>query len=200
MQPDSLDDTLGLLAQVRHGIDGAADTLLERYRERVTRVVSLRLRRRRRDLLAIEEDLVQETLLDAFRGLPEFRLESEGAFMAWLARLAENNLNDAARRALAEKRGGGSERRMADLRNSDLSTSIFAGEEPTPSQWAMGKELEEQLEDALLGLPERQRRAIELRRLCGASFELLARELELGSESSARGLFSRAMAALSDKL
>jgi DNA-directed RNA polymerase specialized sigma24 family protein len=47
---------------------------------------------------------------------------------------------------------------------------------------------------------ERQRRAIELRKMCALSFEELAQELELGAESSARSLYSRAMAELAKRL
>lgn len=202
LMPDrSPNETLVLLEAAQAGDAGAADRLLGRYRGRVLQIVSLRLRRRRGDLLHLEEDIVQETLLDAFQGLQSFEPHGEAGFLHWLAKLAENNIHDAGRRAAAEKRGGGCVRPMADLGESGgLSSSIFPGKEPTPSQWAEGQEREEWLESALLALPDRQRRVIELRRLCGLSFAEVAKELDLASESSARSLFSRAMAELSTHL
>ncbi len=53
--------------------------------------------------------------------------------------------------------------------------------------------MEERLEAALLQLESRHRRVIDLRRLCGFSYEEIAKEMNLGSEATARSLFARAL-------
>ena len=77
---------------------------------------------------------------------------------------------------------------------------MFPGDEPTPSQVASRNELASQVETLLLELPERERRAFVLRRLCGTSFEEIAAELGLASAATARSFYSRLMARLLAKL
>ena len=51
-----------------------------------------------------ESDIVQHTLMDATRGLPEFRGETEAEFEAWIAKLLERNILQSVRRHTADKR------------------------------------------------------------------------------------------------
>ena len=51
-----------------------------------------------------ESDIVQHTLMDATRGLPEFRGETEAEFEAWMSRLLERNILQSVRRHTADKR------------------------------------------------------------------------------------------------
>jgi RNA polymerase sigma factor (sigma-70 family) len=146
------------------------------------------------------EDLVQETMLDAFRSLDGFEQRTEGALCHWLATLVQNNLADHQRWRSARKReavridpGAGRNARV-------LSDSVFGIDNITPGDHLQAAELERRLEEALLALGERERRVIELRKLCALSFEEIARELGFGSASSARSLYSRAMAELSNRL
>ena len=81
-----------------------------------------------------------------------------------------------------------------------LTDSVLGHDSTTPSRLAQAAELERQVETALLGLDERQRRVIELRKLCDFSFEDIAKELGFSSPSSARSLFSRAMSELAERL
>lgn len=190
-------ETQMLIARAQRGDRTAEDQLFARYLARVRQLVSLRMGRRSLDIAELD-DAVQETLLDAFRGLERFEPRSEGAFVNWLATLAENNLRDQARRARTRKREHVRTGMAHD--SSVLTVSVLAGNVPTPSQVAQARETEARLERALLELPERQRRAVELRCLCGMDFGEIAEQLALGSESSARSLFSRAMGALSTRI
>ena len=61
-------------------------------------------------------------------------------------------------------------------------------------------ELVERIELAVISLPERERRAFVMRRLCELSFEEIAVELELGGASSARSLYARALGRLSSRI
>lgn len=146
------------------------------------------------------EDLVQETLLDAFRALERFEVKSEGALCSWLATLVKNNLTDHARHRRAGRRDA---RRVLRPKREDtslLTDSVLGTDSNTPSRYAQATEMESRLETALLALDERQRRVIELRKLCELSFEDIATELGFTSASSARSLFSRAMGRLAEAL
>jgi len=190
--------TLQLVVAARDGDSGAVDELFRRLLPKVRRVVALRMGCRETDLWD-REDLVQETLLDAFRSLGSFEVRGEGELLNWLARLVKNNLTDHARRRRAQRRDVG--RRVTPVNGSaSLSDSVLGADRTTPSQDAQAGELEQRVEAALLALDERQRRVIELRKLCELSFEDIAKELELGAASSARSLYSRALAELEQLL
>ena len=194
------DQTPLQLRAAQAGDREALERLFTRYRDRVLQVVSILLARRRTDLSWDEEDVVQDTLLEAFRSLEEFEPRSAGAFLHWLSRLAENNLRDAVRRQRARKRGGGRVRPMADLSGSYLVSSVLSGRAPAPSEAARSNELLERIESALIALPERERRVFVMRKLCGLPYEQIARELGLQAESSASSLYSRVLAQLSSRL
>jgi len=192
--------SLALLRAAQAGDAGATNRLFERYRDRLLQVVSLLIGKRRAGLLEDEEDIVQDALLKAFQNLGSFTPRSEGSLLHWLSKLAENDLCDAVRRERAMKRGDGRVRPRADLSSAFLVTSMFPGDEPTPSQVAAAGELAEQVEGLLLELPERERRAFVMRRLCGTSFEEIAAELGLASAATARSFYSRLMARLVARL
>ena len=185
-----------LLGAAQAGDGEAVNRLFERYRDRLLQVVSLLLGKRRSGLLEDEEDVVQETLLKAFRNLGSFTPNSEGSLLHWLSKLAENSIRDLARRQRAQKRGEGRVRPRADLSSAFLMSSIFAGHEPTPSAVAVGHELAARVEELLIGLPERDRRAFVMRALCNAPLEEIADELGMSSAAAARVFYSRLMARL----
>ncbi len=79
---------------------------------------------------------MQESLLDAFRAIDQFRHRSEGSFRNWLARIVENNVRDHARRGGALKRGGGKVRVFRDLYESSSAGPELPGRDASPSQVA----------------------------------------------------------------
>ena len=149
--------------------------------------------------LSDREDLVQETLIDAFRNLGGFKGRHDGAMCHWLATIVQNNLRDHRRRHTAAKRDVGRIVRRSE-RSTVLTDSVLGHDSATPSRIAQATELEERVETALLALEGRQRRVIELRKLCELSFEEIAQELGFSSTSSARSLYSRAMNELAMRL
>ena len=189
-------DTLALIQATQSGDRNAERELFARYLDRVRQIVSLRMGKKAIEITELD-DVVQETLLDAFLSLARFEAKTEGAFLNWLATLAENNLRDQVRRSQALKRGGGQQNPPG---SSSILRTVVGAREATPSQVAQGNELQGRIEEAMLALPDRSRRVIELRSLCGMGFDEIAREMELGVESSARSLFSRAMGELSSRL
>ena len=194
------DATLLLVQAAQAGDDGAANLLLTRYRDRLLQIVSLLLARHRTGLLEDEEDIVQDTLLKAFRSLGTFTPQAEGALLHWLARIAENSIRDALKRERSQKRGDRRERPSSELSSAFLMNAVCAGRESSPSQAAWNNELVSHVEGCVIALPEWQRRAFVIRQLCGLSFAEIARELGLTGESSARKLYSRAMTSVSTRL
>lgn len=191
--------TRRLVVAAQGGDREAAEELFRRLLPRVRKSVALRMGCRERELCD-REDIVQETMLDAVRALAGFEQRSEGALCHWLATLVQNNLTDHHRRRQAKKREAVRVHPAASRNSHVLSDSVFGVDRVTPGDHVEAAELERRLEEALLALGERERRVIELRKLCELSFDEIARELGLGTASSARSLFSRAMAELSKRL
>src|SRR4051794_13488597 len=80
-----------LLTDLSLGKTGAREELLALYRPYLRLVAGQRMPKlvqKRVDA----SDLVQQTLIDAVRGLPEFRGQSEPEFTAWMMKLLERNL------------------------------------------------------------------------------------------------------------
>lgn len=174
------------------GGDGEAlDDLFARYLPRVRAMVASSMGRSLRQMVDVE-DLVQDTFRDAVRGLDELRTDSEGLFVHWLSRTVENNVRDQLRRGSALRRGAGQVRAFADLGQSTLSESLFAGREHAASQVARGREAEERVERAMLRLGERYRRVISLRVHGELSYQEIAEVMGLTSENTANVLFLRA--------
>lgn len=187
---------LGAQAGDRPSVEALFIRLLPRVRTLAAHRMGLR-----ESELWEREDLVQETMLDAFLALDGFIDRKEGALLNWLATLVHNNLTDHQRWRKARKRGEGMVDIQAATRNSRvLSDSVFGVDRTTPQDLAQAAELELKLEEALLALDDSKRRVIELRKVCKFSFEEIAKELGFTSASSARSLFSRAMAELAEQL
>lgn len=191
------DRTSSLLRAAQQGSQPALEGLFARYLSRVSRMVALRLGVPPADVHE-QQDLVQEALLSAFRSLDSFEHRSEGSFRNWLAGIVENRIRDYVRKRDAEKRGGGQVVPSALRDASGRGSPAPASPEPSPSEHAMGRELEARIERALLGLGERYRRAFELRRLAEMSYEEIAEEMGLSGAASARALFARTLSKIAD--
>ena len=60
--------------------------------------------------------------------------------------------------------------------------------------------MEQAIQSCLRAMPSIKRRVIEMRSLQGMEWNEITKELGLGAESSARSLYSRSLAELSEKL
>ena len=185
---DDFAQTTMLVRSAQGGDRQALDSLFARYLPRVRRIVAARMGRSLREMTA-EDDIVQESLLDAFRAITAHGLTSEGAFRHWLARCVENNVRDGRRRAdvvgrvrLLEPREGATDGPVA-----------MAAAGPTPSEHAAAHELDPRLERALLALRDEHREVVVLRLLCEMSFAEIATTMGHPNEATARSWFARAM-------
>ncbi len=199
MQVPDLSQTLVQLESARQGDKGALNALFERYLPRVRRVIAGRMGKTLGELGDID-DIVQETMLDAFRGLERFTYRSDGSFCHWIIRCAENRIRMTWRAGRAEKRGGQREKRIADLSTSHLSESLFGSDGFSASQFASARETEVQLEKAILQLSEAHREVIHLRAICRMSFREVADTLGLRNENTANVMFLRARKRIAELL
>ena len=134
-------------------------------------------------------DLVQETLLDAFRDFPQFQGGTEAELLQWLRRLLLNNLADFTRqyRATAKRQV---EREVAlDAAGSAAGLKdALAAAVPSPSGEAIAREQAEAIQRILERLPDDYRRVLVLRYQEGRSFEEIGRLLGLTPNATRKRL------------
>ena len=90
-------ETKALVEKAQSGDRSAFDALVEAHRARIEALVRSRLGAPLRGRVT-EDDILQETLLQAFRSLERFSWESDDAFFRWLGGIAENVLRKESRR------------------------------------------------------------------------------------------------------
>jgi len=199
MEERTFEETVRLVRATQDGDEAARGVLFSRYLPILRRIVATKMGKRLREIYEID-DIVQEALYEALRRLDSFEVRSEGSFRHWMASLVQNRLRDAARRVSAQKRGGGKERPFASYGTSVFSESRITGEDPTPSQEALGNETEERVEEALLQLRPRYREVYAYRHHYEMSYEEISERMGLAGAGPARCLYSRALNELSKRL
>jgi RNA polymerase sigma-70 factor (ECF subfamily) len=140
-------------------------------------------------------DVVQQTLLEACRDLPNFRGRTEAELLAWLRRILAHVLGHEMRRYRGTKqRDIGREVSLEEslLESSQRLGALLADAGSSPSHKAMRREQEVILADVLARLPEDYREVIVLRNLEGLSHEEVARRLGRGV-GAVRMLWARAL-------
>jgi RNA polymerase sigma-70 factor (ECF subfamily) len=160
-------DTEQLIERARHGDRAARQQLLVRHRDRLCRMVRVRLDRR----LAARidpSDVVQEALLEADRKLAAYLHERPLPFYPWIRRLAWERLVKLHRRHLQARRSVAREDQgFADL--PDESALELAGRliapRTSPSSHLAREERRDQILAALGRLEERDREVLVLRYL-----------------------------------
>lgn len=138
-------------------------------------------------------DIVQQTLLQAWRAEGEFRGTSHAERLAWLRAILKNTVRQNQRQFAAKKRGARRECNEADRIQEGQNLADLAIE-PTVSASGQMIAAEETLAlaEALQRLPEDQRRVIELRHFEGKSHQEIA-ELMGRSPAAIRMLWVRAL-------
>src|SRR6478672_8877122 len=97
-----------LLAKARAGDVAARDELFARCRSYINLVARTQVESWMRTKVDAS-DLVQQTMLEAYRGFPQFDGGTEGEWLAWLRKILSHNTHDFIRRMRTEKRGGAKE-------------------------------------------------------------------------------------------
>lgn len=182
-------DTRALYDQARRGSPDDVNAFYERCARKLLPLIRLRLGRTlRREMES--RDILQAVLCKSLGRLDN--VKEPAAVMAWLARIAENEIRDQADYYRRQRR------------NAAMRAPIEAAANlPAPIRHALSQAIvsrqTEALEAALDELGEAQREIIVLRKLEELTFPEIASRLGK-SEDACRMAFSRAMAALTMKL
>ena len=179
---------------------GVCEELLEGYRAYLRRVAEEKLNPRLAPKLD-PSDIVQNTLLLAFRSLEQFRGDTEAEFRSWLRRILERNIQNVVRFLTCEKRDF---RREVSLENALGRSSVKLLDfcvkiDPSPSTRLAKDETCLQLMDAIFSLPPDQMRAVLLRHWSGYSLLEISRRMERSCQSVA-GLLRRGLKTIRDKM
>jgi RNA polymerase sigma-70 factor (ECF subfamily) len=196
-EPDAADFPESLLARARSGDATSLGPLLELYRNYLRLLARAQIDGALRARLD-PSDLVQETLLEAYRDFPRFAGDSEGELMAWLRRILVRNLADQIRRHRAGIRDWGRQESLEGLldRSCAEAHDALAGGISTPSFRATRREQAVLLAEAMARLPTDYREVILHRNLGKLPFEVIAGRMHR-SPGAVRMLWVRAVEKLS---
>ena len=194
--PANNDDVHELVARAAAGDDAAWNQLIADHRARLRRMVAFRLDRRLQGRVDAS-DVIQESLIDAARRLPEYVQKPPMPFFLWLRFLTSQRLVEQHRKHLGVKardadreisiyRGGFPETTTADL------AAHFLGKFSSPSQAAIRVEQKLRLQQALNSLDPIDREILALRHFeqlnNGESAEVLGLDKSAASKRYARAL------------
>lgn len=161
------DDVSSLVAQANAGDSQALAELLDRYRDRLKRMVALRLDRRVQKRVD-PSDIVQEAMIVAANRLGEYAKEPSMKFYLWLRWIAADKLLNAHREHLGtQKRNVSQEvsifrRPMPEACSVSLAQQLL-GQLTTPTQAAERAELQLLVQNVLNGLAPIDREILVLR-------------------------------------
>jgi len=168
MSPSSSEgETLRLIERAAGGDQQAWAELLEAYRDRLRRMVALRIDPRLRGRVD-PSDVIQEAWIDASRRLPEYRSEPSVSFYVWLRYLVGQQVLIQHRRHLrVEARDAGREisldRRPMPPASTDALAAQLLGKLTSPTQAAQRAERKARLREALDAMNPLDREVVILR-------------------------------------
>jgi RNA polymerase sigma-70 factor, ECF subfamily len=196
-------ETTRLIEQAVRGDQRALGKLLGRHRERLRRMVALRLDRRLQGRVD-PSDVLQEACLDAARRLPEYHKNPAMPFFLWFRLLACQRLVDEHRKHLgAAARDAGREISLYRGALPETSSAALAahllGRLTTPSQAAIRVERKLRLQEALNSLDSIDREVLALRHFEELSNTEAAAVLGL-DKSAASKRYARALIRLKEIL
>ena len=190
--------TQHLVALAKVGDESALDQLCRVYKERVLRIIRIRMGAELRTKLQ-SMDLVQDAFISALRGLENFTYKNEGDFMRWISKIAENRIRDNLDKLHADKRDIRREIPLDNYRQADKD-SFVRNFEPmkttTPSMIISKQEDLDKLEKAIDKLKPEYKEVIILTKIEGLSYKEVAEQLGK-SPDAVRMILSRAIQALS---
>ncbi len=185
-------ETTRLLRRAKDGEPDAVNALYGRVAGKLLALIRLRLGRSLRSQVE-STDILQLTLLKSFEHLEQFEQIDGASLMAWLAKIAENEIRD---------RVDYQNRRRRDVRlQVPLETAhagVAAAMRSALTQILID-ERAERLEEALESLEPHYREVIVLRSYEELTFPEIGARLGK-SEDACRMLFARAMAALTMRM
>ena len=174
------------------GDQRAFELLVIKYQRRVERLISRMVRD-----VDLVEDIAQETFINAYRALHQFRGDAQ--FYTWLYRIAVNT----AKKFLLELKRDRTVSDSALAAKDDDDETFRPKNEPstdeTPESVLAAKEIGQAVSEVLAGLPDDLRQAITLREMEGMTYEDIA-QLMACPIGTVRSRIFRAREAISAKV
>lgn len=192
------DQVLPLLERARAGDAAALEQLLALCREQLRQQAEHQLDSQLHQRVDAS-DVVQQTMLDAQRDLPDFQGHVPAQWWAWINRILENNVVEEVRKhMLAQKRDVRKDRSLDDSRGRGGALKLLlSGQLSSPSQKAVKGEQREALLQDIEKLPASQREAVRMRYLQEMPIAEIA-EVMGRSELAVGGLLKRGLQGLRD--
>ena len=178
MEPPT--STFTLLEKAHSGDAEALSQAFEKYQRRLAVLVHFKLSDRTRAFAEVD-DIVQETLLRAFRDIQRFSYQTPGSFLRWLSSIADHVIVDRVRYQGRERRAG----EQVPFRSESNPLGPEPVDSKTPSRLFAQQEAIERLLDRLAALPEDYRKAILMAKIEGLSTAEMAQELGKSREAVA---------------
>jgi len=196
-----------LILRASRGEETAWEEILKFYQDPLQNYVERRLDPRIRSRIS-SEDILQETMFEAWKRIGDYAADPSIPFALWLRRLASDRVLDHYRRNFkASKRtiflefaGRSWEAgKITDYERSADCLELVPCKEPTPLEALMRQEQFEFLYKALEALPLKERAIVNLRYFEGNSTRTIARRLNI-SEGAVRVRQVRAIKRLQLKM
>jgi RNA polymerase sigma-70 factor, ECF subfamily len=173
-----------LLSDAARGDAGAVRSLLEQHRDRLRRMIAVRLDRRLAPRLDAS-DVVQEALADAAKRLPDYLRDRPMPFYPWLYRLAADRLAVTHRNHITSAvRAVGREERIDGPGHYDMTVTRLVdrleANDTTPGRRAAREERRRMLTAAIEQLDQADREVLGLRYLDQLAFDEIAAVLDIG--------------------
>lgn len=195
-----------LLDEVKGGAAERLGKLLDSYRNYLYLLASTQIDPRLRAKVS-PSDLVQETMMGAYRDFHAFQGQSERQLIAWLRQILIHRLHVFVQQhLLAERRDARREVSLDDLAAALAHSSqklnagsLLADPGPSPSAQVIQRENAVRLADHLQRMRPDYREVLVLRNLQGLPFEEIAERLERSS-GAVRMLWLRAIQQLREQM
>lgn len=184
--PGDIESTALLLERIRGGDEAARGRLMARYLPVLRSWAHGRLPHHARGM-ADTDDVVQISLVRALNRLEVFEHRHEGAFLAYLRQSVVNAIRQEIRRASRKPSG-----EPLDPDQPDTGRSVV--------ERAIGHDMLEAYEAAMLELTEDQREAVLLRLEFGMSYPEVAEAMGKPSPNAVRMLVVRALVTLAERM
>ena len=163
----SLMDTIVLLKDFKNGHHESLGILYERYREKCLLGIRMRMGKYLKGKFETA-DILQSAIIESLSQVDKFEYKSEGAFVHWLSKIAENKVKDKVKFIKAQKRDVSKE-----VGNTGLQ-DILMGHSLSPDLILEQKEEMELLEKALMELDEDDRELVIKVKIEGLTYKEIA--------------------------
>jgi RNA polymerase sigma-70 factor, ECF subfamily len=179
-------ETDRLLKTVEAGDGTAVGPLFELYRDRLWRMLAVRLDARVQPRVSAD-DVLQEAFLDISKRIGEYIRDQAVSFYVWLRYLTVQRMQMVHRAHLgAAARDAGREQGQRVYADADSMAGQFAGGFTTPSRAAMRAELQQQLRTALGAMDSMDREVLALRHFEDLSNAEAAAILEITPDAASK--------------